>query len=241
MENLDQLWEYQAMQLELEKYDRTVKDTPTRRKLVKLQRFLQQGQKMLADMEKAAKVKQDKITEIEKKNKAYMDDLEDLDKDFSYYYECDPEELDEKEILQAVKEAEKLGDNVASMKKLLTQMKQEIEASDNKVRDSLAKMRSAKTEYEELYAVYQKEMEEVSGELERRKAIVDEAASKLPKDMLAEYNRIKGFRTNPVAILSNNLCGGCNIQLPSGMSTLAKNSDKLIECENCGRILYIKD
>ena len=241
MENLDLLWEYQAMQLDLEKYERNVKDTPTRRKLVKLQRFLQQGQKMLADMEKAAKIKQDKVNEIEKKNKAYMEDLEDLEKDFGYYSECDAEELDEKEILQAVKEAERLGDNIASMRKMLAQIKQEIEVSDNKVREDLNKMRSAKAEYEELYAEYQKEMEAVSGELERRKAVVDEAAKKLPKEMLAEYNRIKGFRTDPVAILSNNLCGGCNIQLPSGMTAIVKNSDRFIECENCGRILYIKD
>ncbi len=241
MENLDKLWEYQAIQLEYEKYEKSVKDTETRRKLVKLQKFLQNGQKMLVDMEKSAKLKDDKIKEIEAKNKAYMEDLEDLNKDFGYYNECDVEELDEKEIMQAVKEAQKINENIANLKKQLAQIKNDIEESDSKVKESLAKMRNAKTEYEELYKVYEGEIAASAGELEERKKVIDEAASKLPKELLAEYNRIKGFRMNPVALFQNNICGGCNIQLPSGMTSVVMNSAKPVECENCGRILYIKE
>ena len=241
MNNLDLSWNYQTKQIELERYEKKVKDTPLRRRLITLQRFLQQGQKLLSDVEKQAKLKENRISEIENKSKSYIDDLEDLNKDFSYYSECDPEELDEKEITQAVKEAERLGDNISNLRKTISRLRQEVEVSDAKIRDNLMKMRQAKAEYDKLYKDYQVEAKSIEDDLAEKKSVVEKAAEGIPADIMAEYNRIKANREDPVAILNGNICGGCNLQLPIGISSLIRNSDKLVRCENCGRILYIKE
>ena len=43
------------------------------------------------------------------------------------------------------------------------------------------------------------------------------------------------------ARLYGDQCGGCNMSLPQATLRKMKNDSGIIECENCGRILYIKD
>ena len=76
-----------------------------------------------------------------------------------------------------------------------------------------------------------------SKELKEKLAAMEK---QVPEILISEYKRIKGFRPNPVAILSENRCGGCNMQLPSGVAAAVMSSDKPVECENCGRILILK-
>ena len=42
-----------------------------------------------------------------------------------------------------------------------------------------------------------------------------------------------------MALIKGDQCGGCNISLPSLVVNSVREGQKLIECENCGRILYI--
>ena len=101
-------------------------------------------------------------------------------------------------------------------------------------------MVAAKNEYDGLRVEYNKEMEGSSGALKELKEKLAAMEKQVPEILISEYKRIKGFRPNPVAILSENRCGGCNMQLPSGVAAAVMSSDKPVECENCGRILILK-
>ena len=70
MDNLALLWEYQLADLALENYQKELKDTPTRKKLLKLQRFIQAGQAKVQEMESSSRVTQNKISELEGQLKA---------------------------------------------------------------------------------------------------------------------------------------------------------------------------
>jgi len=239
--DMNALWEYQRIDLELEKYQKEVKNTPTRRRLVQLQRFVRDSQSRLSEMENTAVVKQNSILELEAQNTALAADLEDLNQDLGYYSECDDEELDIKEIEQMVKNCEKTYDAIAQVKKQVTRLKQEVEASDRATRELIAKMRAAKEEFDMLRVEHEKELaggEDEEKELKKKLAAAQKA---VPAGVLAEYTRIKGFRANPVAVLSGNRCGGCNMQLPANVATKVAASDKPVTCENCGRILILRD
>ena len=62
MENLQQLWQYQQVDMELDAYKRKIQDTPTRKQLVKLKRFMQNSQSRISDAESKAVVKQNART-----------------------------------------------------------------------------------------------------------------------------------------------------------------------------------
>ncbi len=65
-------------------------------------------------------------------------------------------------------------------------------------------------------------------------AHVDAASLKL-------YNAIKPRRANqPVSVVDGLTCSACGVEQTTMLVAEARNSDKLVTCSNCGRILYVK-
>ena len=239
MDNLLLLWEYQQADIEYRECEAKIVNTPTRKKLIQLKKFYQGGQTKLIEMEKSAVLKKNMISEIDAKNKIYEADMEDLNQDIGYYSECDEEELDEKTIKEMVDNCDKLFEKINSAKKEITKVKQQLDADDRAVKELLAKMKKAKEEYDALMIEHKKEVDAGQEKLSVFKKKLDEAEAKLPKEMIDEYKRIKGFRQNPVAKLENNRCSGCRMQLPASVERKVMEEDRLILCENCGRILVV--
>ena len=235
------LYEYQTAELALEEYEQKLKNTATRKQLIQRQRFLQISQQKLVEMENIARVRQDKISNMQAQHKELLDQLEDLGKDISYYSSCEIEEVSVKEIQNVVKDSEKLYNDIIALKKQMTQLKQEIDKALDEIRDTWQKMRKAKAEFDELKQRHTLEIEAGNEDFEKLKKSVNEARSKVDPKLMELYQKIKGNRQNPVAILDGVRCSGCNMQLSSGIVQVVKNSDKPVECENCGRILYLSE
>lgn len=239
LENLQDLWQYQQADMELDAYKRKVQDTPTRKKILQLKRFLQNSQGKITDAESKAAVKQSALTELNTQAKKLMDEVEEISKDIGYYSECDDAELDQKLVSELVKNSEKVCDAAASVRGEIAKIQNEVLAMDKLIREILQKMRTAKTEYDQLMVEYDKEQAGSSEEQKALEAKLAEAGKKIPQEILAEYKRVKGIRPTPVAILKDNRCDGCKIQLPSGVASSVANSEQLVHCENCGRILIV--
>lgn len=82
-------------------------------------------------------------------------------------------------------------------------------------------------------------VESTSKEEETLKAKRAEAASKLDERTLSAYDRIRGSVHNHLAVVPvyENSCGGCfNAITPQRLIDVA-SGNKLVICENCGRIL----
>lgn len=61
----------------------------------------------------------------------------------------------------------------------------------------------------------------------------------LPVDGLALYDRTsKRFPRSAVAEMRGDLCAGCNVKLRPMVVTEARRGEKLVQCDNCTRILY---
>jgi len=240
VERYEALWNYQTADMALAEFENKLKDTPTRKKMVKLHRFLQAAQAKLAEMENTIKLKHDSISGLENQNKKLEADMHDLNQDIGYYSECDVDELSEKDLHELVLNCEKTYDAIVANKKQVSQIKAETEQTDKEIRELVAKMKAATVEYNELKKQHDVEKNAGGDEQKELAAAVAEAEKHVEPALLSEYKRIKGFRTNPVAVLENDRCTGCRMQLPSGVKSQVMGAGKIIECENCGRILIIK-
>ena len=69
----------------------------------------------------------------------------------------------------------------------------------------------------------------------------DEMGKKIDAKLLARYKNIKGRRPNPLAKVISSQCAGCNMQIAQFVLSRAKATGGIVECENCGRILYLED
>ena len=99
----------------------------------------------------------------------------------------------------------------------------------------------ARDEYTRLKAGYDKEFEKQTARLEELKQERADAAQGIDEAYMERYKAIRSQRFPVLASLRNDQCSGCNMSLPSAVAKQLQGSDEIVECENCGRILYIPD
>ena len=82
------------------------------------------------------------------------------------------------------------------------------------------------------------EFKQDSAVLKDMRAKTDEESKKVDPQMLEKYKRIKQHCTPPMAKLVEGQCSGCFMSLPSATMLALKDSDNMVQCDNCGRIIY---
>ncbi len=69
------------------------------------------------------------------------------------------------------------------------------------------------------------------------KAAREELAVGISKPMLKRYERIAGRLGRAVVPITGDVCLGCFSIIPTSY-TSAENREKIMQCENCGRMFY---
>jgi uncharacterized protein len=105
----------------------------------------------------------------------------------------------------------------------------------------------ARTSLEQALATWSQEGQEAHQHIDALQAELDklhaeraEMAAKVSPANLATYERMrprKGGRA--VAMVKDNMCQACRVNLPSGDVQRARGADPPSTCENCGRLLYV--
>jgi len=240
LDKLALLYEYQQADMQLEAYERQLKNTPTRKQLIKLQNYLKKQQAVLREMENRALVEQNALMEIDAQYDKMMELLNKNHKDISQYEEMSLDEMDYNVVKALVHEYETTYDNIIKQKKRAIAVQTKAEETAARLKTILTHVSQAQREFNELRKQHEEELRAGSEELDRLRKAAAAAAAKVDPALLARYNRIKQNRSMPVTLLKDGRCMGCNMELPSRDLAKLKKSDAIVECENCGRILYLK-
>ncbi|MFH1646062.1 MAG: C4-type zinc ribbon domain-containing protein [Candidatus Omnitrophota bacterium] len=127
----------------------------------------------------------------------------------------------EEEILKLMDEIEAASSKVSAEKELLAQEKNAIEVN---VADIESKI---------------KEMEASLAALKMKR---EEIRPNVNPGILANYERLlAGKEGSALVEVVNHSCGGCYMPLPPQVINEVKKMEKIITCENCQRMLYIKN
>lgn len=240
MNKLAVLYEYQQADLKLEAYDQQLKDTPTRRQLLKLQSYLQKQKALLKELENKALVDQNELSEIDVQYDRVMEFLGKKQNDISEYEKLDINVLDYNVVKDLVREYESAYDNIIKQKRRAQNLQKRSEETAAKLKEMLVQVGKAQKEFSELKKKHQEELNAGADELGMLKKAAEESAGRVDPALLQKYERIKQNKPMPVSLLKNGRCMGCNMELPSRDLAKIKKSDIIIECENCGRILYME-
>lgn len=74
------------------------------------------------------------------------------------------------------------------------------------------------------------------GEVEAERA---ELASKVDEAVLSKYDRLLQRKRNKVVVgVNRGVCGGCHMSLPTQTQVQCKAQKEIVNCPNCGRIVY---
>ncbi len=237
MNKLEALLAYQEADMKLLDYENKLKNSPARQKLLQVKNYLLEQQDKWKQFETETLERQGKYEQL----KQYYDQA------LSDYKLAEEKYLgitsESKEDIDAIKKQyENVQNTLAKLRRELVKIIKDMGDSEQMVVKMHNSVNSAKQEFTELKEEHQKELDASKDEIEKTKKKVLSAGKKVDKELLELYNKLRQNKPNPVALVVDDKCGGCNMELPYlTRSKIKENSDIIIECENCGRILYYKN
>ena len=230
---LDTLWQFMQVDMEADGFENRMRQSANRQKLIKQRDFLKDQQANMKKLENDVAVMQDRLEAVQDEAVRMEKVLASLSEELN----ANPPEN--------VEDAQKQAENVQKLLDTLTRYEQELQKmrKDADVKDRQQKeirVRAAKTkqEYDQLKVTYDKEFKEDTAKLQQMRAHTDEEAKKLEPSLLNKYKSIKQHCTPPMAKLINGQCSGCFMSLPSATLLEIRNGERIVECDNCGRILF---
>ena len=230
---LDTLWKFMQVDMEADGFEAKMRQSPNRQKLVKARDFLKDQQANMKKLENDVAVMQDRLEAVEDEAARLEKVLEGVTEEFNNNPPANAED--------AQKQAEsvaKLLDTLQRYEAELTKMRKDADTKDRQQKEIRVRAAKTKMEFDQLKVEYDKEFKADTAKLQEMRANTDQEAKKVDAGLLAKYRSIKQHCTPPMAKLVNGQCSGCFMSLPSATLLDIRDGDRIVECDNCGRILY---
>lgn len=238
MTKIDDLWLYDQAQQAVAKIDNRLKSTPNRTRLNKLHSFLSEQQALAASLTRQIEAKGAALTkmtslcqDLERRLELELSELSTMEND---------EECTAAEMTEARKSMEGLMDQITSARKDITDTIAFLEKASTNYKETYAKAGKAKKEYDAVRAACEDEKAAAAPERAQAEAEADKLKSGLDPVLLKRYTAIRSNYPNPITTVENNQCSGCRMSLPTAIVKKVAAGTELVECENCGRILYAR-
>jgi predicted nucleic acid-binding Zn-ribbon protein len=118
-----------------------------------------------------------------------------------------------------------------------------VEALQNDVSRAEKGFRTVKERYEGEKWTLEEESGTSAGELANLRAQREALVARISNGILKRYERVRAaIPENPVVeVTAGGACGGCFAQITLQRQSEIKQSEELMSCENCGRIVYYKN
>lgn len=235
MDQLEMLWQYQLVDIEVERFEREMKQDPNRQKLIKNRDFLVEQQNVVKRIESEVAVMADRLEALRDEVVRLRDIMSEISGKLNTQ---EPKSLDETETMIAA--AQKLISSITRYEGELIKMRKDADARDRQQHEVRVRAAKVKAEFDQIKKTYDEAYKEQAAKLEQLKARAAKAAKEIQPDMLDKYNTIKRHSMPPMARLNDDRCGGCNMSLPQAVLHKIRAGSAAVECENCGRILLVK-
>ena len=235
MEQYELLWQYQQVDMELDRYEREMRENSNRKELLKHRDFLLEQQGVLKKIEADVEIMSDRM-------EALADEIERLNgsvAEASAHFEAE-RPADIEEAKKQVAAMQKLISTISRYESELAKMRKDSEARDRQQREVRVRAAKARAEFDRIKLIYDEEYKAAAVKLEELKRKVAKEAQGIDKDLLEKYKAIKRHSSPPITRIHDDRCGGCNMQLPAADMNKVRTGAPYVECENCGRIILVK-
>ena len=227
---------YQEADLEKQQIETGLKTTPNRVKLNKLAKYIKQQQgtltKLSEDMESFSSA-------MSRLNGQYNAVLDRLDLESSEFETLKgDEECTSEEMTEFRHGIEKLQREANKLEKEIKQLFHSLEEAVSEYQKTRQQGAKAKKEYDQLKVVCQKEKDEAAIDMLAADRKLEELEKRVNPTLMNRYKRVRLHHNMPLVEVRDGKCSGCNMSLPSLAIRRLVGEDMILECENCGRLLY---
>lgn len=230
---IEKLLEYQNVDAELKAIENDLKKSEEFKKYAQAVKFL----KTVSDSKTQIEAKAASLLSSIKVLEDRLNELNEDKREFSTIEEID----DEDTLAFLKKKSQELAEKYASLEGEITKLTKEmteLAAQYKKLMASTKLMLAQQDDYKLKY-------EELSKQKDDEKKAIKQKLAVIAKDIPAEYlNKYKEKRKDPkfpiVYEVMGKHCSACGTELSQLELTRLKN-DKIIECENCRRLIFTKE
>ncbi len=228
---LNELLEYQKLDIELIKLKKEEKNSNSTESVEKLNATIKDCQNKILDLEEKSK---DLLTSFEKLMEVQKKGLNLVDR----YKNLDVENMSEDELKDYESKISQTAKQLAELENRLLSNNQQIKQVVMDYRNYRKQLLDAKDMKEDLKKNSEDKKEQQNPEIENINQKKLELEKLIEKNKLEKYKLMKKDGIFPVLVpLVDKRCGGCRVELSSVALDKLKN-DGIGECEQCGRIIY---
>lgn len=233
---LKDLWEFMRVDMDADRFENQIRTSEKRQTLLKNRNFLMEQQANMKKLEGDVADMTDRLEavcdEVERLKKVLSGLLEDLEKN-------PPKSAEEAET--QAEPVQKLMKSLQRYEQELIKLRKDAETRDRQQREIRVRAAKAKSEYDKLKEEYDVEFKQDTAKLKQMRARTEKESAKIEAALLEKYNSIKQHCTPPMAKLIDGQCSGCFMSLPSATLLAINEGNRLVTCDNCGRILFIEE
>lgn len=227
---------YQDADLEKQQIESSVRSTPNRQKLNKLAKYIKQQQAVLVKLNEDIDAFTAATRQINTQQQAVIKRLELETSEFDTLK--GDEECTSEEMTEFRQDVEKLHREIVRLEKEIKQLFQNLDNAVSEYQKTRQQGVKAKKEYDQLKVVCQKEKDDASIDMLALDKKMEELEKKVSPSLMTRYKRVRQHHSMPVVEVKDGKCSGCNMGLPSLAIRRLVGEDMILECENCGRLLY---
>ena len=227
---------YQDADLEKQQIETGLRTTANRVKLNKLAKFVKQQQatltKLTEDMESYS-------VSMNRLNTQYGAVLDRLDLESSEFETLKgDEECTSEEMTEFRRDIEKLQREANNLEKEIKQLFRSLEETVSEYQKTRQQGAKAKKEYDQVKILCQKEKDDAAIDMLAADKKLEELERHVSPSLMNRYKRARLHNSVPVVEVRDGKCSGCNMSLPSLAIRRLVGENMILECENCGRLLY---
>ena len=233
---LDMLWQFMQVDMEADRFEAKMRQSENRQKLIKQRNFLMEQQTNMKKLESDVAAMSDRLEAVRDEADRLQKLLDGMVEEIEANPPTNGEEAEER-----MESVQKLMDSLTRYEQELSKMRKDAEIKDRQQREIRVRAAKTKIEYDQLKQEYDVEFKKDTAKLKEMRAKTEAESQKLDPAMLEKYQTIKQHCTPPMAKLIDGQCSGCFMSLPSATLLEIKTGEKMVVCDNCGRILYNAD
>jgi len=230
---LDTLWQFMQVDMEADGFETKMRQSANRQKLIKARDFLKDQQANMKKLENDVAVMQDRLEAVQDEAVRLEKVLANLSEEIATNPPASVEEAQKQ-----AESVQKLLDTLTRYEQELQKMRKDADAKDRQQKDIRVRAAKTKQEFDQLKVDYDKEFKADTAKLQKMRERTEQESKKVEPSLLEKYQSIKQHCTPPMARLVNGQCSGCFMSLPSATLLEIRNGSRIVECDNCGRILY---
>lgn len=230
----DKILEYQKTEGAIIKLENELLKSSDREKASEIQHELKSYHSRLLVLEENAKRVNEAYSKAIKKYQEYNEKLAELERQVESAT-GDRADFYEKAYKDFV--------NIASgLEREIAKMHNEIQQISHEYEEIIKKSKLGRETFDKHKAKYTKLKNEIEPKIAELKAELTKIQKEIDAKLYQKYMQKRENRIFPVFVaLTDNKCGGCRMEISaSKLGAMKSNEFGVIECENCGRIIYSK-